>query len=182
MIQVVNQILALGRYEYPQIDLKKEAIGAWLKTFHITIESKYASFTWSLLNCVQMFIKVLSGIGAKHHRQEWEDLQLHIFCRESIFRWLTLVAYLPSIFLQISTLTIAYTHRIVCFCPNSRFKMSSRYDDDQSSDGQSGVQTPGSERGGAISQQMQQHQQYLGDIASGLPELPDVESDETRGI
>jgi len=62
----------------------------------------------------------------------------------------------------------------------SRFKMSSRYDDDQSSDGQSGVQTPGSDRGGAISQQMQQHQQYLGDIASGLPELPDVESDESR--
>lgn len=59
--------------------------------------------------------------------------------------------------------------------------MSSRYDDDQSSDGQSGVQTPGSDRGGAISQQMQQHQQYLGDIASGLPELPDVESDESRG-
>ncbi|XP_065069386.1 DNA-binding protein RFX2-like isoform X3 [Rhopilema esculentum] len=63
----------------------------------------------------------------------------------------------------------------------SRFKIASRYDDDQSSDGQSGVQTPGSERGGAVSQQMQQHQQYLGDIAAGLPELPDVEIDESAG-
>ncbi len=63
----------------------------------------------------------------------------------------------------------------------SRFKITSRYDDDQASDGQSSAHTPGSERG-AISQQMQQHQQYLGDIAAGLPELPDVEVDESEGM
>eukprot|EP00112_Aurelia_sp_Birch-Aquarium-sp1_P006269 Seg1694.8 transcript_id=Seg1694.8/GoldUCD/mRNA.D3Y31 product="Transcription factor RFX3" protein_id=Seg1694.8/GoldUCD/D3Y31 len=62
----------------------------------------------------------------------------------------------------------------------SRFKITSRYEDDQSSDGQSGGQTPGAERGGAISAQMQQHQQYLGDIAAGMPELPDVEIDDQQ--
>ena len=64
----------------------------------------------------------------------------------------------------------------------SRFKITSRYEDDQSSDGQSGGQTPGAERGGAISAQMQQHQQYLGDIAAGMPELPDVEIDDQQGM
>ena len=70
----------------------------------------------------------------------------------------------------------------VCFFYCSRFKITSRYEDDQSSDGQSGGQTPGAERGGAISAQMQQHQQYLGDIAAGMPELPDVEIDEQQGM
>ena len=64
------------------------------------------------------------------------------------------------------------------FC--SRFKITNRFEDDQSFEGQSSGNTPGSERS-AVSQQMQHHQQYLGDIAAGLPELPDVEIDETQG-
>ena len=91
------------------------------------------------------------------------------------FKWLTLIRNLFA---------------LVCkqkFWPNalflfSRFKITSRYEDDQSSDGQSGGQTPGAERGGAISAQMQQHQQYLGDIAAGMPELPDVEIDDQQGM
>lgn len=61
----------------------------------------------------------------------------------------------------------------------NRFKITNRFEDDQSFEGQSSGNTPGSERS-AVSQQMQHHQQYLGDIAAGLPELPDVEIDETQ--
>ncbi len=60
----------------------------------------------------------------------------------------------------------------------SRFKITSRYDDDQGTEGASSIR--GSDNS-AVSQQMQQHQQYLGDIAAGLPELPDVEIDESQG-
>ena len=54
-----------------------------------------------------------------------------------------------------------------------RFKIPSRYDDDQPP-----TQSGNADSGQGASQQLQHHQQYLGDSSGGLPELPDVELDE----